>query len=418
MNLYGSLKELVTVVFRKNNQTITLEPNQSTTYTAGRTIQTPPEDANSELVSTTSTQSLAGKTLDNTSTISIKDINLTIQDDGDTTKRAQFQANGITTATTRTFTFPDANTTLVGTDATQTLSNKTIGNTNTVTLKDSLFTLQDDGDTTKQLVLQLSGITTATTRTLTAPDANTTIVGTDATQTLSNKTISGSSNTITNVSLTAGVTGTLPIANGGTNGITASAGFGNLSPLTTKGDVLTYSTVNARLAVGTDGQILSADSTQTTGLKWITSSSSLITNWSSATMGTFSGATAGTISAWQRRVGDTLFLRGYIPYTSPSASNLKINLPSGFTIDTTKYGSTAFSLRAGNFEVLQNGGAEFFDGADRMGVIALDPSNTGTIFFVLQGASSEYQQNTGSALLPSTGALAFQCEVAVTSYAF
>jgi hypothetical protein len=36
------------------------------------------------------------------------------------------------------------------------------------------------------------------------------------TQTLTNKTISGSSNTITNVSLTAGVTGTLPTANGGT----------------------------------------------------------------------------------------------------------------------------------------------------------------------------------------------------------
>lgn len=40
------------------------------------------------------------------------------------------------------------------------------------------------------------------------------------TQTLTNKTINGSSNTISNVSLTTGVTGTLPVANGGT-GITA-----------------------------------------------------------------------------------------------------------------------------------------------------------------------------------------------------
>lgn len=37
-----------------------------------------------------------------------------------------------------------------------------------------------------------------------------------ATQTLTNKTISGASNTITNVSLSTGVTGTLPVANGGT----------------------------------------------------------------------------------------------------------------------------------------------------------------------------------------------------------
>lgn len=58
----------------------------------------------------------------------------------------------------------------VGPTATQTLSNKTINNTNTVTLKDTLFTLQDDGDATKLLAFQLSGITTATTRTVTIPN--------------------------------------------------------------------------------------------------------------------------------------------------------------------------------------------------------------------------------------------------------
>ena len=45
--------------------------------------------------------------------------------------------------------------------------------------------------------------------------------------TLTNKTINGSNNTITNVSLSTGVTGTLPVANGGTG--TTSTQFANLT---------------------------------------------------------------------------------------------------------------------------------------------------------------------------------------------
>ena len=40
------------------------------------------------------------------------------------------------------------------------------------------------------------------------------------------------------------------------------------TPLTTKGDIFTFSTVDARLGVGANGTVLTADSAETTGLKW------------------------------------------------------------------------------------------------------------------------------------------------------
>lgn len=60
------------------------------------------------------------------------------------------------------------------------------------------------------------------------------------------------------------------ITDGGTGASTAAAAFDNLAPTTTKGDIIVRtSTSNTRLPVGADGQILSADSTEATGLKWI-----------------------------------------------------------------------------------------------------------------------------------------------------
>lgn len=62
---------------------------------------------------------------------------------------------------------------------------------------------------------------------------------------------------------------TIGIADGGTGSTTALGGFNALSPLTTKGDVLARDTTNnVRVAVGTDGHVLTADSASSAGVKW------------------------------------------------------------------------------------------------------------------------------------------------------
>ena len=50
--------------------------------------------------------------------------------------------------------------------------------------------------------------------------------------------------------------------------VSSGGGGGSASPLTTKGDLYSFDTDNARLPVGTNGQILVADSNEATGLKW------------------------------------------------------------------------------------------------------------------------------------------------------
>lgn len=78
---------------------------------------------------------------------------------------------------------------VVGTSDTQNVTNKTLDNTNTLTVKDTNFTLQDDGDVTKQVKFQLSGITTGNIRTLTVPNASVTLASLTGTEIFTNKTL-------------------------------------------------------------------------------------------------------------------------------------------------------------------------------------------------------------------------------------
>ena len=80
----------------------------------------------------------------------------------------------------------------------------------------------DNSDTTKQLAFDVSNISTSTTRTLTIPDANDTLVLLAATQTLTNKTIALGSNTVTGA-LANGITATTQSASDNSTKVATTA---------------------------------------------------------------------------------------------------------------------------------------------------------------------------------------------------
>jgi len=71
------------------------------------------------------------------------------------------------------------------------------------------------------------------------------------------------------VPLASGVSGALPIANGGTASTTQNAAFDALSPANSVGDLITRnSATGSRLPAGTNGQVLTANNANSLGLTW------------------------------------------------------------------------------------------------------------------------------------------------------
>lgn len=77
--------------------------------------------------------------------------------------------------------------------------------------------------------------------------------------------------------------------NGAESVVQVGGGGLGSSPLTTKGDLYTFSTADVRLPVGLNGQVLVADSTQAVGIAWANPSVSTAAFDGGSASTTFSG---------------------------------------------------------------------------------------------------------------------------------
>ncbi len=132
----------------------------------------------------------------------------------------------------------------------------------------------------------------------------------------------------TNTRLPIGTTGQVLAVSGGVPAWTTTA---DVTPLTTKGDLFTFTTVDARLAVGSNGETLVADSAATTGLRYQTG----VNN---------NGVINGGMDIWQRGTSFAIPSSTYT-YTADRWIGLRFSTGSTVSQQTASLDGFQYSAR-------------------------------------------------------------------------
>lgn len=123
---------------------------------------------------------------------------------------------------------------------------------------------------------------------------------------------------------------------------------GSVSPLTTKGDLYGFSTLDARIPIGTNNQVLTADSAEALGLKWATPAAVAPNGYTLLNTGgtTLTGATTVTYSGISGQRSLLIRIQGASSVNASSYIGIRVNTDSGANYDV---GFIELAAAANNF---------------------------------------------------------------------
>ena len=326
------------------NTTFTVTSNATSANTASTIVA---RDASGNFTAGTITASLTGNASTATTLQTARNINGVAFDGSSNITIAANTTNALTIGTGLSGTsFNGSSAVTIAIDSTvatltgtQTLTNKT--------LTDSTTFIQDETDNTKKLQFQVSGITTGTTRTLTAPDVNGTIITTGDTGTVTNTMLAGS---ITNAKLlnsSVTVNGST-VALGDSTTVTA-----NTTNALTIGTGLTGTSFNGSSAVtvAIDSTVATLTGTQTLTNKTLTDSSTFFQDENDASKKLqfqLSGiTTATTRTLTVPDASGTIALTSNIPTVNDGSLTLAVSgvgLSGSASFTANQAGSSTFTV--------------------------------------------------------------------------